>query len=88
MIYGLYLSATGVLTNSYRQDVIANNLANLSTIGFKASSAQFSALSYLIPKFMPPTVGSHGEPEAYARLMSISLLGHEPWRNGNGWARH
>ncbi len=35
MIYGLYLSATGVLTNSYRQDVIANNLANSETVGFK-----------------------------------------------------
>lgn len=35
MNYGLYLSASGVLTNSYRQDVFANNLANVETIGFK-----------------------------------------------------
>jgi len=35
MIYGLYLSAAGVLTSSYRQDVIANNLANSETVGFK-----------------------------------------------------
>ena len=35
MIYGLYLSATGVLTSSHRQDVIANNLANAQTVGFK-----------------------------------------------------
>lgn len=35
MLYGLYLSATGVMTNSYRQDVIANNLANSETTGFK-----------------------------------------------------
>ena len=35
MIYGLYLSASGVMTNSYRQDVIANNLANSETVGFK-----------------------------------------------------
>ncbi len=35
MIYGLYLSATGVVANSYRQDVIANNLANAETAGFK-----------------------------------------------------
>jgi flagellar basal-body rod protein FlgF len=35
MIYGLYLSASGVLTNSYRQDVIANNIANAETVGFK-----------------------------------------------------
>jgi flagellar basal-body rod protein FlgG len=41
MIYGLYLSATGVLTSSYRQDVIANNLANAQTVGFKRSLAAF-----------------------------------------------
>jgi flagellar basal body rod protein FlgG len=39
--YGLYLSATGVLTNAYRQDVIANNLANSETIGFKRNFAIF-----------------------------------------------
>jgi flagellar basal body rod protein FlgG len=33
--YGLYLSATGVLTNLHRQDVLANNLANVETVGFK-----------------------------------------------------
>ena len=35
MNYGLYLSASGVLTNTYRQDVFANNLANVETNGFK-----------------------------------------------------
>lgn len=35
MNYGLYLSASGVLTNTYRQDVFANNLANVNTVGFK-----------------------------------------------------
>lgn len=35
MNYGLYLSATGVMANSYRQDVIANNLANAESTGFK-----------------------------------------------------
>ncbi len=39
MLYGLYLSATGVVTNSYRQDVIANNIANSETIGFKRDLA-------------------------------------------------
>ncbi len=33
MNYGLYLSATGVLTNMHRQDVIANNLVNSTTTG-------------------------------------------------------
>ena len=41
VIYGLYLSATGVLSNSYRQDVIANNLANAETVGFKKDLALF-----------------------------------------------
>lgn len=35
MNYGLYLSASGALTNLYRQDVFANNLANAQTVGFK-----------------------------------------------------
>jgi len=41
MIYGLYLSAAGVITNSYRQDVIANNIANAETVGFKKDLAMF-----------------------------------------------
>ncbi|MCZ6735296.1 MAG: flagellar hook-basal body protein [Planctomycetota bacterium] len=35
MNYGLYLSAAGVITNLHRQDVLANNLANVNTVGFK-----------------------------------------------------
>lgn len=35
MNYGLQLSASGVLTSLYRQDVLANNLANVNTVGFK-----------------------------------------------------
>ena len=42
MNYGLYLSASGVLTNMHRQDVIANNMANISTAGFKRQLVQFS----------------------------------------------
>jgi flagellar basal-body rod protein FlgG len=41
MLYGLYLSATGVMANSYRQDVISNNLANAETVGFKKDLAMF-----------------------------------------------
>lgn len=35
MNYGLYLSAAGAFTSLHRQDVHANNLANVNTIGFK-----------------------------------------------------
>ena len=37
---------SGLRGNASAVDVIANNLANMSTIGFKASSAQFSDLMY------------------------------------------
>ena len=39
MIQGLYLSANGIVTNSYREDVIANNIANSETVGFKRDLA-------------------------------------------------
>lgn len=35
MSYGLKISASGVMTAMYRQDVFANNLANAQTVGFK-----------------------------------------------------
>ncbi len=35
MNYGLYLSASGILTSMYRMDVLSNNLANSETAGFK-----------------------------------------------------
>jgi flagellar basal-body rod protein FlgF len=41
MLYGLYISAAGVMANSHRQDVISNNLANSETVGFKRDLAMF-----------------------------------------------
>lgn len=39
MIYGLYLSSAGAKAQSYRQDVIANNVANVDTTGFRRQYA-------------------------------------------------
>ncbi len=39
MIYGMYRSATGVMTSTHRMNTIANNLANSSTVGFKRDLA-------------------------------------------------
>jgi flagellar basal-body rod protein FlgF len=47
VIRGLYIAATGMLADSARQDVIANNLANVTTNGFKkdvSSSTPFSQI--------------------------------------------
>lgn len=35
MNYGMQISASGVLTSLYQQDVSTNNLANVNTVGFK-----------------------------------------------------
>lgn len=42
MIYGFYHSAAGMLVTEYRQNVIANNLANAETVGFKQDVAVFA----------------------------------------------
>ena len=39
MLYGMYASAAGALANSYQQDVVANNLANVDTVAFKKDLA-------------------------------------------------
>jgi flagellar basal body rod protein FlgG len=43
VIYGLYLSASGALMESARQSVIANNLANVNTTGFRDDLALIQA---------------------------------------------
>jgi flagellar basal-body rod protein FlgF len=39
VIRGIYIAASGLLAESARQDVVANNLANATTTGFKRSEA-------------------------------------------------
>jgi flagellar basal-body rod protein FlgF len=41
MSYGLYLSTAGMQATDYRQSVLANNLANTTTTGFKRDLAIF-----------------------------------------------
>lgn len=47
MIRGLYTAATGMITESMRTDVIANNVANVNTVGYKKDemiSTEFEAM--------------------------------------------
>ena len=41
MNYGMYVAASGMLVNTYRLDVIGNNLANVNTAGFKPDAVAF-----------------------------------------------
>jgi flagellar basal-body rod protein FlgB len=43
MPYGMYISAEGATAQQQRLDVIANNLANVDTPGFKQDVASFQA---------------------------------------------
>lgn len=58
MIRGIYISASGMLAESARQDVIANNLANADTVGFKRSETA----SRPFVDFMLSSVGMPGAP--------------------------
>jgi flagellar basal body rod protein FlgG len=42
VIYGMYLSTGGMLTQRHRLDVIANNMANVNTTSFKRDVAYFT----------------------------------------------
>ncbi len=46
MIRALYTAATGMQAQQLNIDVIANNLANVNTAGFKKSRADFQDLLY------------------------------------------
>lgn len=48
MIRSLWTAATGMVAQQLQQDVTANNLANVNTVGFKKSRADFMDLMYQI----------------------------------------
>ncbi|MDR5588989.1 flagellar basal body protein, partial [Clostridium aquiflavi] len=46
MLRSMYSGISGMKANQVKLDVIGNNIANVSTTGFKASSARFSDMLY------------------------------------------
>jgi len=48
MIKALWTAATGMEAQQISQDVVANNLANINTVGFKKARADFQDLMYQI----------------------------------------
>ena len=46
MLVSLYSSATGMNAEQRKLDIIANNLANVDTTGFKRQRAEFQDLLY------------------------------------------
>lgn len=65
MMKSLYTASTGMKAQQTNMDVISNNMANVSTVGFKKSRAEFEDLIYENQK----------EPGAATGLNSISPTG-------------
>jgi len=70
MIRSLWTSATGMKSQALNLDVIANNLANVSTAGFKKSRAEFQDLLY-------ETIRPAGNPSSQDTQVPAGIqLGH------------
>lgn len=97
MIRGLYIAATGMLAESARQDVIANNLANVTTTGFKKDVSSNTPFSEILVSNLgvpgAPQVGTLNFGTQVGGLTTISSQGSlKPTGNaldvglvGDGW---
>ena len=65
MLRSLNVAATGMQAQTTNMDVVANNLANVSTVGFKKARAEFEDLMYQ----------THKEPGAATGINSYSPTG-------------
>ena len=95
MTQGYYTGISGIQANQYGLDVIADNLANTNTVGFRGSSTEFASLfsEKLVSSGSVPTYDEIG---AGTRLQATtmntqngSLLNTDRFNdlaiNGNGW---
>jgi len=57
MIRGLYTAASGMLLGMRQQDVVADNLANSSTVGYKADQSAQTAFAGVLARRSGPTDG-------------------------------
>lgn len=63
MILGLYTAASGMIAQLKKEDLVANNLSNLNTPGFKSSQVSQEAFSNILMERLgenPATVGAVG----------------------------
>lgn len=58
MIRGLYSAASGMLLGLRQQDVVAENMANSSTVGYKAEQSSQAAFGNVLARSVKSTAGS------------------------------
>ena len=61
MVRSLWTAATGMNAQQTNVDTIANNLANVNTVGYKAQVAQFKSLLY--QTLQTATTTANGDPK-------------------------
>ena len=61
MMRSLWTGATGMVAQQLNIDVISHNLANVNTIGFKKSRAEFEDLMYQTSKVAGSITGTGGD---------------------------
>lgn len=73
MLRSLYTSATGMVAQQQNLDVIANNLANVNTTGFKQQRAEFQDLMYDSLRSAGSSDGGPSVPEGIQIGMGVKL---------------
>ncbi len=66
MVRSLWSAATGMNAQQTNVDTIANNLANVNTVGYKAQTAQFKSLLY--QTLQTATTTANGDPTSQVGL--------------------
>ena len=61
MVRALWTGASGMIAHQTNVDVIANNLANVNTVGYKKEATEFKSLLY--QKLQTKTVDNNGDPK-------------------------
>lgn len=77
MIRSLNTAATGMVAQQFNLDVIANNLANVNTTGFKQQRAEFQDLLYQTYRSSgSTTIGESRTPEAQQLGLGVKFAGN------------
>jgi flagellar basal-body rod protein FlgG len=75
VIRGVYIAATGMLAETQRQDVIANNLANATTTGYRRSITTATPFAQtLLSNMAAPGAPAIGTLTRGARLDGVTML--------------
>lgn len=71
MVRSLWSAATGMNAQQTNVDTIANNLANVNTVGYKTQSAQFKSLLY--QRLQTATTTANGDPKPTSSQVGLGV---------------